>query len=342
MASISPDAEKVLSGVDEATRNQIVSQAPGDVLTSGEASRLLSTFQVSGNPYGQANVAAASNSPLGPLDYSDPLGLTSRIYNEQGVSEAQTAYLKAIGGLRDFDQASGAQQTALEGQTILGSVITGQQANQSRLRSDARVGLSSNADTLRDFYAAKKETADTLVSAAMERRNEMTQLIVNNPGAGVTYTDTPETAATKIAAFQKKSAKDQEKKSLKDLAMQAGLKTSGSAKTLRKRIAKAAKKDKDLANQMSQLDLKYKQAQISELGRKGSGGPSEKDILTANRNYVTNAFLNLPVGEKDKFVDPKAWKPLMTEWMNAGGDVMEFLDNFGSKINPNDLNSNNG
>lgn len=291
--SFSKDAEGVLSGVDQATRDQILSQGEGNVLTSGEAKRLLSAFQASGNPYSATNITNTLTNPASPPDYSDPLGYRARLEAETGLTDVRNRSMAAIDQIRKFDQTSLAQQNYLENQPIKMGVIVGQQANQARLRGQERTSIVDEAEATQDLLLAKQQEVQDRYRIYEENRDMLTGLILNNPGAGIKYTDTPESASSKLEAYAKKAKKEAYKDSLKAIALELGIKTKGkSTKSLEKAISKVKKSALKLAQQESELrleglklDIANTKSIIANRGKAGAGDDKDK----ADKAFETDA-----------------------------------------------------
>lgn len=283
--TFSKDAEKLLSGVDQSTRDQILSQGSGNVLTSGEASQLLSAFRAQGNPYSAQNLNSIVTNPVAPPDYSDPLGYRARLEAELGVTDIRNKSLATIDQLRKFDQSSLANQNYLENQTLKMGVITGQQASQARLRAQERGTLVDEAQATQDLLLAKQQEVQDRYATYEETRNTLTQLILNNPGAKIKYTDTMESAAGKLEKYAKDAKKEAYKDSLKAIALEYGIKTKGkSTKSLEKAISKVKKSALKLAQQESELKIEKLKIDIADVkstianrGKSGSGDQEKAD-----------------------------------------------------------------
>ncbi|MEI9966167.1 MAG: hypothetical protein WDN67_00605 [Candidatus Moraniibacteriota bacterium] len=259
---------------------------------------ILTAFRSTGNPYSAGNMQNALANPTAPPNLSDPYGLQSSIYASEGVDSAQKEYLDAIAFLRNYDQGSLEQQNFLEDQTIAMPVITGQQASQARLRSAERQGFAAKADTFRDAYLSKKEAADRRYQVATTERERLLDYMATAPGAGITLTDTPEIALTKINKYnekQKKKEKEEAKKAaddayskeLKATARELGISTKtskGGTMNTKQLEAAIAKENKSLvsdAKRKSQLELKALEADIentySTIANRGKSDDDELD-----------------------------------------------------------------
>lgn len=279
----SADADKVLASLDPNVRSQIISQGAGDRLTSGEATRLVSAYQA--NPYSATNINQTMTAPVAPPDYNDPLGYRTRLEGETGLTTARTNYQDLVNNVRKYDQTSLAQQNYLEGQTIRQGVITGQQANQARLRAQERTSLVDESQAAQDLLLAKQQEVSDRYGIYNSQREMMTNLILQNPGAKIKYTDTVEAASGKLEKYAVEAKKAAYKDSLKQIALQMGINTKGkSTKDLEKKISKTNKKALALARQQSELQLEGLKMDIANtksiIAERGKGtGKSDADKL---------------------------------------------------------------
>lgn len=331
--TFSKDAEKLLSGVDQSTRDQILSQGSGNVLTSGEASQLLSAFRAQGNPYSAQNLNSIVTNPVAPPDYSDPLGYRARLEAELGVTDIRNKSLATIDQLRKFDQSSLANQNYLENQTLKMGVITGQQASQARLRAQERGTLVDEAQATQDLLLAKQQEVQDRYAIYEENRNMLTQLILNNPGAKIKYTDTPETASSKLEAYAKKAKKEAYKDSLKAMALQMGIKTKGkSTKSLEKAISKVNSKALKAAQQESELKLEGLRLDIANtksiIANRGKGDGKEEKATFEDFLYTANSRQGA-----DGKLDPIDYNNLKAKWVLQGGASRTFDQTFGGYVN---------
>lgn len=245
----------------------------------------LSPFQAQGNPYSASNITGMLNNPAAPPDYSDPLGYRSRLEAETGLTDIRNRSLAAVDQIRKFDQSSLANQNYLENQTLKMGVITGQQANQARLRGQERTSIVDEAEAVQDLLLAKQQEVQDRYRIYEENRDMLTGLILNNPGAKIKYTDTPESAATKLETFAKKAKKEAYKDSLKAIALEYGIKTKGkSTKSLEKAISKVkksalkrAQQESDLKLEGLKLDIQNTKSIIANRGKSGTGDQEKAD-----------------------------------------------------------------
>lgn len=278
MATVSKDAEKVLSGVDQGTRDAILKQAPGNVLTSGEASRLLEAFRVSGSPYSSANISSAVTAPATRPDYNDSLSMRDAYFAELGVPQAQKDVQALTEQLNAFDKSTQETLNAIENQPLRMGVITGEQAAVNRNTAVTRESIARELAAKTSFLDSARTEANTRLSLKQQDLAPLRQLILETGGkAGITLYDNLETAAKKAFDFKVKEAekekKEAEKKDIRDLYIKtfgAPPKKGASTKDMRKKLEKQAKKDRDTKDSMDSLDRRYKEAQIANLLDKSS------------------------------------------------------------------------
>jgi len=219
----------------------------------GDISRIVSAFQVNpGQVYTSSNIANANTNPTHAPD--DLLGIRNQIGTELGISGLESGYQTAFGELQKAKDLARQQQTAIEGLPQALRVIRGEQAQAGRLASDRITGLSEAAQVAQSALQAAKQEQESRFSIRQSEVEQKRSLILNNPGAGITFGDSIESARAKLQKYEDNKAKEVEKKraeelksaeksDLKKMALQLGLKTSGSRKDLEKRIAKKVKED---------------------------------------------------------------------------------------------------
>lgn len=271
---VSSDAQKVLSGVSQTALNTIMSQAQGSKLTSGEASRLLEQFKVTGDPYSTANVVSTSQGVTPKPDLSDPLALRQYYLDQMGVPTALTKLQDIQSRLNAFDTSTEQTLNAIENKPVRMGVITGEEAATERSRATTRNSLAREQLATQSFLDAARQEAETRFGIANQDRSTLQQMIVESGGnAGITFGDSISEASKKLADYKKKeqkrideeSRKRQEKDALKSTATTLGIKTKGkSSSELRKAIEKIAKKDKDAENALKDLELKLKKKELAK------------------------------------------------------------------------------
>jgi hypothetical protein len=341
MASISKDANAVLSGVSPEAKAYAIANTQGNKLTSGEASRLTSEF-LSANSgaanqvYSSNNIAQTTTAPVAAPNLSDPFGLYNYYMNTPDITAAKEGAKTAQAQLLERTKAARDQQQQLGQNLQSTNRIRGSQQNAQQL-------ATNDIQALNEAYTLAASNVDALTSTAKEKmaiaeqsRNEIKSLIASTGGkAGISYADTYESAVAKAKKYDDKVAKDAkkeaEKSALKEMALTAGIKTKGkSSSEIRKAIEKAAKKDRGIKDELDQLKIQSAKADIAKT--LSGGGLSTTDIKSANENYIYNSLSTAQRG-KDGFIDPSVWKPALKEWQDAGGTTSEFITKFGGKVN---------
>lgn len=214
-------------------------------------------------------------------DTSDLLGIRSDIYSNLGVSEKQAAYQKALEASQKATQnlSTGLQQ--LSARPVSLSKITGQQAQLREVSANEISALEDAATLALQNYQAVKSEADTQFEIRNQQLSETKALMVQYPGAGIKFSDSTEKQVKKLSDYQKELEKETYKKELKKMAMELGLKTSGSRKELEKRISKYNKSALDDAKRSAELDYDYKKIQIdnvkSEIANRGKSSGSKEE-----------------------------------------------------------------
>lgn len=293
---ISSDAQKVLEGASQEARDYAMANAPGDKLTSGEASRLLASFNA-GDVMSANNVASTISSPA-TLDLSDLLGVRERLMDELGYTTARTEANTAIQAIRDFDVQAAEQQQAIEGRVVPLEVLRGEQAEAARTASLERTSLSTAAQAKTDLLSALGSELNTRFGIYENLRNELTSLMVNNPGAGITYTDTIESASRKLDEYNKSVAKKEAeeakeaeekayKRSLQAVAMELGIST----KTSKGGTKNTDKLEKEIAA-VNKEALDYARAKASSTGKSEDAGASATKDAMAYKEAMRRGYTN--------------------------------------------------
>jgi hypothetical protein len=292
---------------------------------------LLSAFRSSGNPYSATNITNTLNNPAAPPDYSDPLGYRARLEAETGLTDVRNRSMAAVDQIRKFDQSSLANQNYLENQTLKMGVITGQQASQARLRGQERTSIVDEANAVQDLLLAKQQEVQDRYGIYEENRNMMTQLILNNPGAKIQYTDKPEAAAAKLQTYAKEVKKEAYKDSLKSIALEYGIKTKGkSTKSLEKAIGKVKKGALKLAQQESELKIEGLKADIAltkaQTAKAGRGGSEDGDKIQGEFDkYVQDVADKVATGAEGYDNRETAFDAIERRFPGEGGIIYRLI-----------------
>lgn len=341
MATASKDAESVLSGVSPEARAYALSNAPGNVLTSGEAQRLTSAFLsansgASGQVYSSDNINQTTTAPAATPNLSDPFGLYNYYMNTDDIVAAREASKTAQAQLLERTKAAREQQQALGQNLQSTNRIRGSQQNAQQLATNDIQALNETYTLAASNLDALTSTAKEKMAIAEQSRNEIKSLIAQTGGkAGISYADTYESAVAKAQKYEdkvtKEAKKEAEKDALKELALSAGVSTKGkSSKEIRKAIEKLAKKDRSIKDELDQLKIKQAKADIAKTLK----GGTEK--LTAQEQYQSDkqdviGEINKVKGE-DGRIDPVDYNRLKQAW-SLYNDSSKFDEEFQPYIN---------
>lgn len=279
-----------------------------------DVARITSAFNL--NPQGvfsTSNIAQSSSAPVPRPD--DLLGIRNQINSEMGIPGLNTQYQNLFSQLNQFDQATNTGLSGLEGQQVSLNVIRGEQAQLERNRSLSREGIAREMQVAQNAMVAAQQEAQQRYAIREQEVNLKKQLILENPGAGITFGDSIEGAASKIQKYQTKVQKEAdekaEKSALKELAMKLGLKTSGSRKDLRKRISKSVKSDKEYDRMMDKI-------------KAASKGSSSNDDAKEEKEFWSTVDNLQGRMENDKIKWSQAWSTLRSRYPEAS---IETIDN---------------
>ena len=308
MATISNDANAVLSGVSPEAKAYAIANAPGSNLTSGEAKRLTSEFLAansgaSGQVYSANNIAQTTTAPAATPNLSDPFGLYNYYMNTPDIIAARENAKIAQAQLLERTKAAREQQQALGQNLQSTNRIRGNQQNAQQL-------ATNDIQALNEAYTLAASNVDALTSTAKEKmaiaeqsRNEIKSLIAQTGGkAGISYADTYESAVKKAKKYEDKVAKeakkDAEKSALKEMALTAGVSTKGkSSKDIRKALEKLAKKDRGIKDELDQLKIKAAKADIA----KTLNGETEKPLSIDTTDKGVQELLEQAVNSGDSW-----------------------------------------
>lgn len=274
------------------------------------------------------NVAQTLTAPAAPYDYSDPLKIQARVREELGLGKVESEYQAAIDNLRKFDTGTATQQFNIEQELNPLGVIRGEQATAAGQRSLYRQGYADTAQALADRYNALNTEATNRFNILNAERSTLQSLMIANPGAKITYTDTVETANKKVADWQKKEAKKAEKKAkeaekeaykkqLKAALIDAGLSTKG------------AKGGSLSSKEMEALLTKNNADLLAEARRKASGGTAGQ-----RTGAVVSEAQNALLASRgtDGKVDPQVYAQYRAKYASQTGDVTGFDQQFGGLL----------
>lgn len=244
--------------------------------------------------YSADNIQQATTSPVTKPDLSDPLGMYDYYMSSPEIQKAQQGYQTAFGDLTKARQTARARQLAIEQNPLESmSYITGQQSRAGQIDSLVTQALAENVNVAQSALTALKETAANKFQIAQSQRNELTNLIANNPGAGIAYTDNYEDAIKKAEVYQ-------QQKQVESIALQypdAKIKKTDSMEVVTKKIADYERKQEEKAKEDAEEAAKkaYKQSlkdQLIALGSSVKGlskNELEKKLKKKNKEALDQA-----------------------------------------------------
>jgi hypothetical protein len=270
-----PDVQQNVSGYNESQGKQLA-----------RVSRWYDTYTASGgqplfnaaDSYSASNITSASTTPATRPD--DLMNIRSTINNELGIPQLQTDYnnlykqysdynTSALTRTNAYDQATDTGQLGIMNENKTMGVLRGEAAQQSAQRA---LGQSALARETQAGSAALKGQLDVLgnqltmsTSEATDRYNiranevnDVKQLMLQYPDAGIGFGDSTETIATKVKDSN-------EKKTVTDMFTQTfGYFPEGqSLDSMNKKLAKKYKSEKAYTAAKQQLELANIQSTIS-------------------------------------------------------------------------------
>lgn len=269
------------------------------------------------------NVAQTLTNPAAPYDYSDPLKIQARVREELGLGKVESEYQTAIDNLRKFDTGTTTQQFNIEQELNPLGVIRGEQATAAGQRSLYRQGYADTAQALADRYNALNVEATNRFNILNAERSTLQGLMISNPGAKITYTDTVETANKKVSDWQKKEAKKAEKKA-KEEAKEAYKKQLKAALIDAGISTKGIKSTKDLEEKLRANNAALL-AEARAKANRGSGGTAGQ-----RAGAVVSEAQNALLASRgtDGKVDPQVYANYRAKYASETGDVTGFDQQF--------------
>ena len=290
--------------------------------TTANVQNFLQSYQPTAQQvYSPTNVQQATTAPAKAPNLADPLGLYSYYMNTPEVTQAQTAYQNLQQKLSQFDTGTQQAQIGLENQPISLNVIRGEQAQLGQQAAATRQGLASQALVAQSAMEAARQTAQDKLNLALSQRSELTNLITQYPGAKISYADTIESASKKITKYQDEQAKQAYKDTLKQTAMQLGIKTKGSTKDIEKRLKKYYGDEQTYKKQVQALELAAKQKALAGTSTGGQSMVASKTLANAQSALLSSRG-------SDMKADPNVYMQQRQNYMNAGGSGTDFDSQF--------------
>lgn len=326
MVEISGDAQSILSKAGQGAQDYVLKQGGfGDRLTSGEATRLLSGFNPqASNVFSSSNIGASAS---GAYQSGDLLGIRESINQELGIPGLQETYQSLFGQLQNFDTQTETFQNTLRNRPESINQIRGRQQEASLTAATERAGLARQAEVAQSALLAAKQEAAERFSIQEQNVRETRQLILANPGAGITFADSPEQAARKIQKYNEKVEKESREQAKKDAFDTLYMQTFGtdrgklSRKEAQKKLEKYFDSEKEYEKRIRDLE---EQKLVKSLQDKGNS-LSDKDITKIASDIVFEDLTRLPVGS-DGYANPNMWRASLEDFKNAGGTYTEFVE----------------
>lgn len=282
----------------------------GDLVGSNvdkqDVSRIIANYQktvpppTAQNVYSAGNINQAVSAPAQTPNLADPMGIYDFYMNSGDIQQAReraTTAQKAV--LEAQQKARDTQYQLGEGMASM-KTITGRQARAGELSNIQLQALAETLGVEQSNLQALTQTAQQRADIALSQRDQLTQLIVNNPGAGVTYTDTVETASQKINQYQEKKLKEEEakakkatedayKEKLRGIAMELGvsLKTKKGGTMNTKQLEDAiAKKNKKALEDAKAWEEEQKSMERTKFAERNMKTGTEKIELTEEEKLL--------------------------------------------------------
>lgn len=257
-------------------------------INPGEYNKILTGFKSTGNPYSEDNVMAATTQPVQKPDFSDPLGMRTRIQEDLGIPGLKDEVTGAKEALSTFDTKTMEKGLEVDQRLVSLSKLTGIKDAAIKQRAIGRISLAKELEAKADLLAASLGEATTRFDIQMGMRSDLQNLMLQAPGAGITFTDSFENALDKIEKYRAKQEKEARKQAEKDAFDALYMQTFGtdrgklSRREARKKLEKKLKKEGEYEEEMKRLDLAIKKATLSGKNR-GS----------APKNSIQGEIMNL-------------------------------------------------
>ena len=239
--------------------------------------------------YSEPNITQAVTAPVTAPNLSDPYGLYDSFMNSAEIKAAKAKVAEGQGLINQSNQALRTTTTALENQNenAMGGTgasvnLIGRQVGRARtLTANELAALGENQNANIAYLSSIKEDAANKYSIAQNERAQLQELIRSTGGkAGISYTDSFESALQKATGYAEDQKKDAEKSAFKDALRSLGLKTSGSYKELEKRLRKANKAAVSDAKRNADLQYQTALAQFNKLKQTNSNGSGTLDVAS--------------------------------------------------------------
>lgn len=254
--------------------------------------------------YSTANIAQTATAPV-----QAPLSAGQELYNQflstPDIQAAKSNVAAIQKQINEANQAFRNQKTALEYQNENAMGTTGASANligrqigrASDLTSNTLAGLGENLQAQQAYLNSLMTEASNRYNIAQRERDQIQDLIRQTGGkAGITYTDSYETALQKAAEYEEKVAKEEakkaEKEDLKKTLRSLGLSTSGlSRKEMEKKLKKYMKSEKAKEEEIRQIEIALKKKELDKPYYKDTGETTPTTFNEVTQRQMINEAL---------------------------------------------------
>jgi len=278
----------------------------GSNVDEQDVARLTSAYQAIApvptpqNVYSSQNVNQAVSSPAPTPDLSDPLGIYNYYMGGEAITSAQQSVTERQTALQQAQEKARQQQFGLEQAPESMGRIVGKQARGAQLSNIELQSLAEQLGVAQSSLIAQQDRAREQANIVMSQRDQLTQLITQNPDAGVTYKDTIETASAKIS-------KANQANQMKQLSVQypgAGIKATDTYESASKKVEAKMKKDVEDAYK-KELTAIARELGVSLKTSKG-GTRSVKDLESAIAKKNKEALDEAKAWEKEQMAMERA------------------------------------
>lgn len=246
--------------------------------------------------YSSPNITQAVTAPVAKPNLADPYALQDYYMNSPEMQAAKASVQAGQQQINQVNQGLRTTTTALENQNIgaMGStgasvnLIGGQTARARSLAGNELSALGETQNANLAYLNTLQTDAQNRYTIAQQERSQLQDLIRTTGGkAGISYTDSYESALSKASDYTKKIAEEEKKQAYKDnlksTALQLGIKTKGkSTGDIEKALKKYYKSEKEYKKAIQNLELQSKQKSLAGTGTSDAAyAKKEKELFDA-------------------------------------------------------------
>ncbi|KKQ79264.1 MAG: hypothetical protein UT03_C0064G0007, partial [Candidatus Moranbacteria bacterium GW2011_GWD2_38_7] len=227
--------------------------------------------------YSAANIDQATSAPVAAPNLSDPYGIYDQFMNSADIKAARAKVAEGQGLINNSNHALRTTTRALENQNenAMGGTgasvnLIGRQVGRARqLTADELAGLGETQNANLSYLNSLQADAQNRYGIAQQERSQLQDLIRQTGGkAGISFTDSFESALQKADKYSTEKAKEDKKDAYKDALktklVELGLKTKGNTKELEKRLRKSVSSTKEYDKKIKDIELKIKQKELNK------------------------------------------------------------------------------